>query len=196
MAAAAPAQGKIIPHHQTAQMHGQQIATHEFLGRQGGQFLGERQLQHVLHTQARQQFQPPFTAGQRGVGLVRGDDQTRVRPESHQHAGQIILAADIQSAADQGLVAFMHAVEVADGDAGARQGAQAVHGMYKLHRSRQFRALEEGNESLGSRARFPSRMNLIPWQENSRLLTGENPLTIQPWPIIGRWRRPGGKSRC
>ena len=95
MAAAAPAQGKIIPHHQTAQMHGQQIATHEFLGRQGGQFLGERQLQHVLHTQARQQFQPPFPAGQRGVGLVRGDDQTRVRPESHQHAGQIILAADI-----------------------------------------------------------------------------------------------------
>ena len=163
-------------------MHGQQIAAHEFLGRQGGQFLGERQLQHVLHTQARQQFQPPFPAGQRGVGLVRGDDQTRVRPESHQHAGQIILAADIQTAADQGLVAFMHAVEVADGDAGARQGAQAVHGMYKLHRSRQFRALEEGNESPGSRARFPDRWILFPGKKTADYGPGIVLLRYSPGP--------------
>lgn len=167
MAAAAPTQGKIITHHQTAQMHGQQIAAHEFLGRQGGSSWVKGSSSTCSTPRPSQQFQPPFPAGQRGVGLVRGDDQTRVRPESHQHAGQIILAADIQSAADQGLVAFMHAVEVADGDAGARQGAQAVHGMYKLHRSRQFRALEEGNESPGSRARFPDRWILFPGKKTA-----------------------------
>jgi len=119
-AGAGLAQGKIIadqqmPHVQALQQH----LADKILRLHGGQLMGEGEQQHGVHAAVLQQFQPGGRVGQPGRRQAGRQNFQRMRLKRDRDQGPAACACQAPGPAEQSAVPDVHAVEVADGRAGA-----------------------------------------------------------------------------
>jgi len=141
IARALGAEAEIVPHqHVLHAQRAHQAFFNEGLGRLGRQALVEGQHHALVNAAARQLFElvaQGGDAGGREVGLVvhGGEVVARVRLEGHHAGGHTAVLGFVLEQGQHGLVAAVHAIEIADGqraaarvDGAARQAAKDLHG--------------------------------------------------------------------
>ncbi|MCY1532634.1 hypothetical protein D9M68_679170 [compost metagenome] len=99
----------------------------ELRGAELAQAAVERQAEHLVHALARQQLELVAQARQAHRRCIRAEVLARLRLENHHATGQTQLSRTLAQPLENGLVAAVHAVEIADGgDAAPMLGLQVV----------------------------------------------------------------------
>ena len=119
-AAAPPAQRKIVTDEQIPHVERHELLADELFRRGDGQRGREGELQHLVHAQGQDAAAALLTTREGRRGLSAAQHGARMRPEGQHEAAFPSGARHGAGAADQGLVAQMHAVEIADGQSGGR----------------------------------------------------------------------------
>ncbi|MCY1206807.1 hypothetical protein D9M72_183870 [compost metagenome] len=94
----------------------------------------ERQAKHPVHTLTSQQLELVAQTGQTYRCGIRAEELARLRLEYHHAGGQTKLSRTLAQPLENGLMAAVHAVEIADGgDTAPMLGSQVVEALNQLH---------------------------------------------------------------
>ncbi len=191
-------EAKIRPHHQLTHTQAlDQQMLDEGVARHSSQPGIEMQAQHAVHAQRLQGGQLLAQAHQARLDRIGPEELQRLRLEQHHPRRQAGGGGVFLQARNDGLVAQMHAVEIADaGHAAAMLRAQVVQAADQFHAGIHIIVSGSGLDCLASVSSAPSRGPALPaprpaagGQRSPRRSRGSGPASVPDTSSTGSRRR-------